>query len=404
MTKVLLVISKYLPEYTGAAYRIDGLYRRLKSLDENLEIEVLCNSTSEQKSQNYIHDGVKVRRVVFPFKLSFLPKRLRDSLKTYYEAFGSYIYMRKKRPDIIHIVGDSGATRAALIYGRVKKIPRIIELVTCRATPLQYLPLLRYPEFLKLKQQCAVITISAKLADDCKGIGLTGNVWSRPNPIDGGEFFPEFDKKHEYRARLSPFSDDDIVISMVAKFMPQKNQIFMIDVLKHLPENYKLLLAGPKAESGIFKERDQKYFEDIKALINKYGLESRVHIVADFVKAGDYMKAADIYVMPQRSEGLGTPMLEAFACALPVVANANEPAFCQWVENGKNGFLCDMQPEIWGDNIVKALEIPQAKLLENSENIRNIADIDKCDKEYKKLINELISLPLDKELKVSDVF
>jgi len=404
MTKILLVISKYLPEYTGAAYRIDGLYRRLKSLDENLEIEVLCNSTAEKKSQNYIHDGVKVRRVVFPWRLGFLPKRLRDTIKTYYEAFGSYIHMRKKRPDLIHIVGDSGATRAALIYGRVKKIPRMIELVTCESSPMQYLPLLRYPKFLRLEKQSAIITISAKLANDCAQEGLIDNVWSRPNPIDTREFSPQKDKKHEYRARLSPFAADDLVISMVAKFMPQKNQIFMVEVLNYLSENYKLLLAGPRAKGGIFEHRDQQYFDDIKSLIDKYNLASRVHIVVDFVKAGDYMKAADIYVMPQHSEGLGTPMLEAFACALPVVANVNEPAFCQWVKNGDNGFLCDMQPEIWAEHIIKALEIPQNKLLENSEYIKNIADIDKCDKKYRKLIAELIDLSPDKELKVSDVF
>lgn len=404
MIKILLVISKYLPEYTGAAYRLDGLYRRLQGEGKNIEVEILCNSTTRISSEYYNHNGFNVTRVVCPWQLSWMPSRVKNAVKKYYEAVACWCYLRRTRPDILHIVGFSSATTAALLYGRIRKIPRLIELVTTGATPRQYLPLLRYPAFLNLESQVVIIAISQKLANDCRDINLVHNVWCRPNPINGDNcMLVSSDIKDQLRTALSPFHKDDIVITMVAKFMPQKNQIFMVEVLKHLTDDYKLLLAGPRAESGMFKQRDQKYFEDILSLINENNLGHRVHICAEFVEASDYMKASDIYVMPQHTEGLGTPMLEAMACGLPVVANANEPAFIEWVKDGDNGYLCKMQPEKWAQTLTKSLGISAEKLEQSARYIHDVASVTQCDTHYVSLFNALKKASPNETVKVCDV-
>ncbi|PCJ99952.1 MAG: hypothetical protein COA45_03825 [Zetaproteobacteria bacterium] len=404
MTKILLVISKYLPEYTGAAYRIDGLYRRLQKADETIEVEILCNSTTQVSSERYNHNGFNVKRVVCPWQLSWMPSRVKNAVKKYYEAVACWCYLRRTRPDILHIVGFSGATTAALLYGGVRRIPRLVELVTAGATPRQYLPGLRYSARLNLDSQTVIIAISQKLANDCRDINLVHNVWCRPNPINGDKCsLVSSEIKDQLRAALSPFHKDDIVITMVAKFMPQKNQIFMVEVLKHLSDDYKLLLAGPRAESGMFKQRDQKYFEDLLCLIKENNLEHRVHICTEFVEASDYMKAADIYVMPQHTEGLGTPMLEAMACGLPVVANADEPAFREWVKDGQNGYLCKMQPEEWAEMLTKSLEISAEKLEKSARHIHDVASVTQCDMHYISLLNALKKTSPNETLKVCDV-
>ena len=244
MPKTLLVISKYLPEYTGAAFRIHSLYKRLEKTNFINNIEVLCTSTSETCNKNYNYDGIRVKRIVFPCHLSWLPSRMSEALKVYYEALFSFLYLLREKPDFLHIVGYSGATMAALIYGRINNIPRLLELVTREANPFQYLPGFRYPKFLQLKKQTIIVAISKEIEERCKNLGFRENVWCRPNPIDETRYGPCTSiEKHEKRRTLCQFKENDI-IGMVVKFMPQKIKYF-VEFCK-LPTRFKLLLAGPK--------------------------------------------------------------------------------------------------------------------------------------------------------------
>lgn len=52
----------------------------------------------------------------------------------------------------------------------------------------------------------------------------------------------------------------------------------------------------------------------------------------------DYLNAADVYVSTSLSDGTSLSLLEAMACALPVVVT-EIPSNKEWVINGQNGFL-----------------------------------------------------------------
>ena len=51
------------------------------------------------------------------------------------------------------------------------------------------------------------------------------------------------------------FNNQDKVLALIANFIDRKNQLFAIDVLKLLPKEFKLILAGPlkKKIAYIFK-------------------------------------------------------------------------------------------------------------------------------------------------------
>ena len=73
-------------------------------------------------------------------------------------------------------------------------------------------------------------------------------------------------------------------------------------------------------------------------LANSLGLQSRVHFLGFVTNVPDWLQAADGFVQSSQWEGLPMALLEAFACALPVVAT-DVPGTRELVQHEKNGLL-----------------------------------------------------------------
>ena len=123
--------------------------------------------------------------------------------------------------------------------------------------------------------------------------------------------------------------------------------------------------------------------DSIKQKIINYKIENRVDIITGFIKnPAHYMYKSNIFVLPSIWEGLGTPVLESLACGVPVVVNNIPGVFDQWVEEGVNGFICDLDPIVWSERIMKASQISNNCLRKSSEKILNQASTKVIDDKY----------------------
>lgn len=390
---VLLVISKFPPEYSGPGVRIPRLYDWFKQQGKECSVQVVCNGIEQTKSGAYEHDGMPVRRVVAGWLrkiVFFLPRRLRDFLiyqaefvQTFF-ALGPY-----KDIDLMHVAGHSGGTAAALLLAKMRGIPVLMELVTEYARHQQKI----FGVFtVSVPEKGKVVALTKKAKQECVNLGLDKDkIWRRPNPIDDSVFKPSFDEKYILREKLTPFSKDHKVISNVAKMMPQKNQFLIVKALAHLPDDFVAVLGGPLVSEGPLYERDKKYVQEIEDFISAHDLKKRVLLVPDFVKADEYMKLADVYAMPAWNEGFGTPMMEAMGCGVPVVANKGENAFREWIVDEENGYLCDIEkPEEWAAAIEKAAGFAPEQCLDISARIHKKAGQDAIYTQYENIIDELL--------------
>jgi glycosyltransferase involved in cell wall biosynthesis len=162
--------------------------------------------------------------------------------------------------------------------------------------------------------------------------------------------------------------------------------MFAIKLLSYFPENYKLVLAGPVKKEGTL------YYNNLKAHIIKLGLDNRVDLKTGFVNNfEDYLTLSDIFLFPSKAEGLGTPLLEAQACAVPVISNDIKGISDTIIKVGLGGFYLCLDEHKWTMAIKEALKISSATLCKNAEFIKSIASSDLIDKEYFKKINNLLS-------------
>ena len=103
------------------------------------------------------------------------------------------------------------------------------------------------------------------------------------------------------------------------------------------------------------------------------------------------MRKSNVFVFPSIREALGTPILESIACGLPVVTNDIPGVFDQWVDEGRNGYICKLDSKLWAKKIVEANQISKTLLRESSKNILNLSSTKVIDKKYYQLFNEIIT-------------
>ena len=347
-TKILLVTSKAPPEYSGSGNRVVKQYQRIKK-NGLFDFSVVSSSTeilfclpSFKKKSN---EKISIKLTNF---FSMPNKKLIHRMLTYFEfliefsASYFFLYLKYRQYDFFHIVGDVSLTSAALAFCQRNRIPFIYEIVNedeKKINPLW----VRVPFWSKKikfdNNLSSVKTINSRLKSHIQNSHSDVNTISFPNSVDLSKI------KDLGKKKLPVKSSDKIQVIYLAKFIPRKRQDILIEAFKYLPNNYVLDLYGPVSITGLNRRRDGEYLNDLKILTKKIGLDRRIGIHPQFVtNPYDLISKYDVFVYPSIGEAFGTTIIEALLLGLPVVATAGEPAFDEWIDHGKNGFLFDGSP------------------------------------------------------------
>ena len=156
------------------------------------------------------------------------------------------------------------------------------------------------------------------------------------NGVDVEKFRPLPEFRQEVRQELG-ISSEAFVIGSVCRVVPVKNVAMMVEAVHLLREripDLHLVVLG-KFEHP---EVPGSYTNQIKQMMEKYGLTERIHFLPPRLDVRPVLNAMDIYLNTSLSEGLSIAIIEAMASGLPVIATdvGGNP---EVVENGVNGFL-----------------------------------------------------------------
>ena len=383
--KVLVVTSKYQPEYSGSGLRAHNTYVRLGE-KYNLKYDVLTSSLEYSGVNSYTYEQVNIKRIAGYFRVANyrgILRRVIVWLNFPFEVYRSWKNIKDKigEYDVLHTFGDSWAVGFYTWYFGYFNKPIIRELCNEIKTPYYPYHFKRVMEKVFRKENTLMVAISPML-ESLAIKNSVNNIWQRPNPIDENKFNLEVRKNKIFiRGSVSPFSSKDIVLTYVAMFWRNKNQLFLLKVLSKLSKRYKLILAGPVTSTH------KEYYNRVLNEIEILGLKNRVHIVNKFIDSPEeYIASGDVYLFPSRHEGLGTPILEAQACGVPVVMNELPGISDKWVRNGRAGYAVGLNADNWVKNIKKALKINRSMLYDNARMITRLAGSDTIDKKYYNVI------------------
>jgi len=168
-------------------------------------------------------------------------------------------------------------------------------------------------------------------------------------------FFSPGDKRG---ARFALGLGDHPVLLFAGRIQPLKGVTVAIAALAELSETHPdAMLVVVGGASGVEGHAE---LEAAKSLVAALGLTQRVRFVPPQPHhlLSTYYRAADVCVVPSRSESFGLVALEAAACGTPVVAAA-VGGLLTLVDDGVTGFLIDNRdPQEFANAISAILDSP----------------------------------------------
>ena len=262
---------------------------------------------------------------VYALNCRFAPGNIRSS-----EAGPVRKFLRTHHYDVIHI--HSGSNSMLSMYARLAHkagIPRIIVHSHCTgkhgwkhfaSKTITSFSLRRYPD-----EYCACSQEAGEWrfpADICRDRLIVIN-----NGIDISRFRYDENVRSKVRKDLG-LSDGTVLIGSVGRLTYQKNQEFLIDMLKRIKADrgingdYRLILVGDGEDRGYLEEKSAEA-----------GLGKDVIFTGAVDDVTPYLQAMDVAAMPSRYEGLAIAVIEAQAAGLEIVASDAIPEAAALTEN-----------------------------------------------------------------------
>lgn len=176
----------------------------------------------------------------------------------------------------------------------------------------------------------------------------SGRVQVLANAVDAARFRFHPEKREQLRRELD--LEGKLAAVCVARFRPEKNQGFLLDVLREMRRlgvDAVLVFAG-----------EGPCEDEVKAKAKAYGLEEHTRFLGMRTDIPDILSAADAFVLPSLWEGLPVTVIEAQASGLHCVVSqglTEEMNVLGMVEY----ISLKAAPAEWAGALVKAARYPR---------------------------------------------
>lgn len=308
MKRVLIFSLAYYPSHvSGAETAIKDTTDRISP--DDIEFHLITHQYEKDAPRKEQIDNVTVYRVgagsAYVSKMLYIPLSALKAIRLH----------RKFRFDGLWAMMTYMVLPVALMRILGTRIPYVLSLqdgdpyerVFGRWFIRPFVPILRYG----FQKATVIQVISKYLATWPPKLGYTGPIEIIYDGANPDSIHPKASPEEVAALRKTFVTDEkDIILMNTARLVHQKGADTTIRALPLLPEHIRLVLVGDGPER-----------EKLEALVRELGLQNRVVFTGhvDRTVVSTYRLAADIFVGPSRSEGLGHAFLSAMACRLPVV-------------------------------------------------------------------------------------
>lgn len=329
--KVLMVTGAYYPEISSGGTQCRVMAEQLRG---RAEIHVLTTAVDRSLPRYDRIDDVPVTRVRVNVRSGWSKLR----------AFGRMVielFRLVPAVEIVHLHGYSSKNVLVTIFAKMFRRPLVLSLHTAGFDE---------PEEIERQGSLALwaflsvdlyLSVSHGLVEKYLCYGLPPDrIQLVPNGIDVETFAPApADQKCALRRQLGLPERRPIVV-FVGFFSADKQPRVLFDAwLESRAGSGLPVLVFVGATRSSYFEIDARIAEDIEATAGAEGIADDVRMVGATHDVAHYLRAADVFVLPSRREGLPVALLEAMACGLACIASRLPGSTDVVIDHARNGFL-----------------------------------------------------------------
>lgn len=353
--KILVFSLAFRPYIGGAEVAIEEITKRL---NDDFGFDLITARFNKDNLKEEVMDGVRIYRVgfgcffdkyLFPF-LAFLKAKELHSLSNY---------------SVVWAVLETYAGLSALFFKWRFKIKYLLTMQSgdsdnfIKIRTWFWLPLYKQV----FRQADIIQVISQWLKERAIKYGYRGLIEIIPNGVDVEKFSRKLDEEEKLclQRQLSLKSDDKIIIT-VSRLVEKNGIGDLIESIKYLPGDYKLLIIGEgKLEKDLKQKTKDLNLNDRVIFLGKVNHE----VIAEF------LKISQVFVRPSLSEGFGNVFVEAMAAGVPIIATS-VGGIKDFLIDGKTGLVCLTQnPQSIAEQVIRLFETPNLResLIKNGLNL-----------------------------------
>lgn len=252
---------------------------------------------------NEVKSDLKERIKLKEIELFELPMR-NNSPEVYF--FKLIRILKKGQYDIVHVNGNSTTMSVELLAAWLAGIKVRIAHSHNTTTDHKKINKLLRPIFNFLVNGCIACNEAAGrwLFHQKKFLVIK-------NGINLFHFQFKINEREQYRQRFN-LNETDIVLGHVGRFNKQKNQIFLLNLMKQLGSNYYLILVG----NGMNYENLRRKVKNDPFLCKHVFFTSAVN------DTSGWLNAMDLFLLPSLYEGQPYTLIEATASGLNAVVSS----------------------------------------------------------------------------------
>jgi len=311
---VLMVTGAYDPEISSGGLQCQTMAR---AIGRRASIRILTTAVDRDLPAHAVVDEVPVTRV----HIDVGSRRSRMSAtRRMLAALAKLV----PASDVVHIHGCSSKNVPVTLAARTAGRPIVLSLHTAGQDEPDAVKARSTLEWWAFRTADRVLSVSPKLVDAYLAAGLPATrIALVPNGIETTRFLPADDRERVALRQSLGVPQGRPMIVFVGFFSQDKQPHVLVDawLRAHARSGLDATLVLVGATRSAYFEVDEGIADRLRAAADARGVGDRLVFAGATRSVERYLRAADLFVLPSRREGLPVALLEAMACGLPCIAS-----------------------------------------------------------------------------------